>query len=192
MSRTIKENRIFDAALKLFAEYGYKKTTIEDVANELGMTPGNIYFYVKNKKDLYEKTVQSALGRWRDSVAESVAAETGAPEKFRVMAERSFEYLRGRDDILSVLSRDPDIFTLTPGEDRFYDINAGAMLLMKDILQQGVREKSFHRMNVDRATEFLFSVYIMFLIRAYVKPEGENVAEMFREGLELILRGLRR
>ncbi|MCU0843617.1 MAG: TetR/AcrR family transcriptional regulator [Spirochaetes bacterium] len=192
MSRTIKENRIFDAALKLFAEYGYKKTTIEDVANELGMTPGNIYFYVKNKKDLYEKTVQSALGRWRDSVAEAVAAETGAPEKFRVMAERSFEYLRGRDDILSVLSRDPDIFTLTPGEDRFYDINAGAMLLMKDILQQGVREKSFHKMNVDRATEFLFSVYIMFLIRAYVKPEGENVAEMFREGLEMILRGLRR
>ncbi len=192
MSRTIKENRIFDAALKLFAEYGYKKTTIEDVANELGMTPGNIYFYVKNKKDLYEKTVQSALGRWRDSVAEAVATEKGAPEKFRVMAERSFEYLRGRDDILSVLSRDPDIFTLTPDEDRFYDINAGAMLLMKDILQQGVREKSFHKMNVDRATEFLFSVYIMFLIRAYVKPEGENVAEMFREGLELILRGLRR
>ena len=47
-------------------------------------------------------------------------------------------------------------------------------------------------MNVDRATEFLFSVYIMFLIRAYVKKEGVNVEQMFREGLRLILRGLRR
>jgi hypothetical protein len=45
-------------------------------------------------------------------------------------------------------------------------------------------------MDVDRATDFLFSVYIMFLIKAYVKPEGENVAAMFREGLRLILRGL--
>ncbi len=190
MNRTDKETLLFDAALKLFAEYGYKKATIEDVANEVGMTPGNIYFYVKNKKELYEKTVRSALGRWRDSVAEAVALEKRAPEKFNVMAERSFQYLQDRDDILAILSRDPDIFTLSPGEDRFYDINAGAMRLMKDILAQGVREKSFHKMDVDRATDFLFSVYIMFLIKAYVKPEGENVAAMFREGLRLILRGL--
>ncbi len=190
MSRTIKENRIFDAALKLFAQYGYRKTTLEDVAGELGMTPGNIYFYVKNKNELYEKTVRSALDRWRESVALAVAAEKSAPEKFVVMAERSFEYLRDRDDITAILSRDPDIFTLSPDEDRFRDINEGAMRIMRDILAQGVREKSFHKMNVEHATDFLFSVYIMFLIRAYVKKEEGNVEEMFREGLRLILRGL--
>jgi len=190
MTRDIKEKKIFDIALKLFAQYGYKKTTIEDVARDLGMTPGNIYFYVKNKKDLYEKTVSSALGQWRDSVAEAVSREKDAAKMFRVMAERSFQYLQDRGDILAVLSRDPDIFTLTPGEDRFYDINLGAMQLMKSILEKGVREKSFHKMDVDRATEFLFSVYIMFLIKAYVKPEGENVSGMFREGLNLIMRGL--
>jgi AcrR family transcriptional regulator len=152
--------------------------------------PGNIYFYVKNKKDLYEKTVRNALDRWRASVAGAVANEKSAPEKFAVMAERSFEYLRDRGDITAILSRDPDIFTLSPDEDRFRDVNDAAMRIMRDILAQGVREKSFHAMNVDRATEFLFSVYIMFLIRAYVKKEGTNVEEMFREGLRLILRGL--
>jgi hypothetical protein len=64
------------------------------------------------------------------------------------------------------------------------------MRIMRDILAQGVREKSFHKMNVERATDFLFSVYIMFLIRAYVKKEERDVEEMFREGLRLILRGL--
>ncbi|MGV7927511.1 MAG: TetR/AcrR family transcriptional regulator [Spirochaetota bacterium] len=190
MKRASQEGRIFDAALKLFAQYGYRKTTLEDVAGELGMTPGNIYFYVKNKKELYEKTVRSALDRWRASVAEAVANEKRAPEKFAVMAERSFEYLRDRDDITAILSRDPDIFTLSPEEDRFRDINDAAMLIMRDILAQGVREKSFHKMNVERATDFLFSVYIMFLIRAYVKKEEGDVEEMFREGLRLILRGL--
>jgi AcrR family transcriptional regulator len=190
MKRASQEGRIFDAALKLFAQYGYRKTTLEDVAGELGMTPGNIYFYVKNKKELYEKTVRNALDRWRASVAEAVANEKRAPEKFAVMAERSFEYLRDRDDITAILSRDPDIFTLSPEEDRFRDINEGAMRIMRDILAQGVREKSFHKMNVERATDFLFSVYIMFLIRAYVKKEEGDVEEMFREGLRLILRGL--
>lgn len=192
MKRASQEGRIFDAALKLFAQYGYKKTTLEDVAGECGMTPGNIYFYVKNKKELYEKTVRNALDRWRASVAEAVANGKSAPEKFAVMAECSFEYLRDRGDITAILARDPDIFTLSPDEDRFRDVNDGAMQIMRDILAQGVREKSFHKMNVERATEFLFSVYIMFLIRAYVKKEGVNVEQMFREGLRLILRGLRR
>jgi len=61
MKRASREGKIFDAALKLFAQYGYKKTTLEDVAGECGMTPGNIYFYVKNKKDLYEKTVSNMV-----------------------------------------------------------------------------------------------------------------------------------
>jgi len=190
MKRASREGKIFDAALKLFAQYGYKKTTLEDVAGECGMTPGNIYFYVKNKKDLYEKTVRNALDRWRASVAGAVANEKSAPEKFAVMARRSFEYLSDRGDITAILSRDPDIFTLSPGEDRFRDINEGAMRIMEDILAQGVREKSFHKMNVGHAAEFLFSVYIMFLIRAYVKKEGENVKRTFQEGLGLILRGL--
>src|SRR5512138_3681698 len=103
MNRVDKEKMIFDVSLKLFARYGYKKTTIEDVARELGMTPGSIYFYVKNKKDLYEKTVRNALGMWRDSVAEAVSREKGAATRFRVMAEQAFRYLRDRGDIAEIL-----------------------------------------------------------------------------------------
>jgi AcrR family transcriptional regulator len=190
MDRSEKEKMILSASLKLFAQYGYKKTTIEDVARELGMTPGSIYFYVKSKKDLYEKAVRNALDSWRESVASAVSGETDAVDKFRVMAEQSFRYLRDRDDILAILSRDSDIFTITPGEDRFSDINREAMGLMRSILEQGVREKMFHAMNVELMTDFLFSTYMMMLIKAYVKPEGDNVDAMFREGLNLILKGL--
>ncbi len=190
MVRSDKEKMIFSASLKLFARYGYKKTTIEDVGRELGMTPGSLYFYVKSKKDLYEKTVCTALDSWRESVAAAVSRESGAVNKFRVMAEQSFKYLRDRSDILAILSRDSDIFTITPGEDRFSDINREAMGLMRSILEQGVREKTFRAMDVELMTDFLFSTYMMMLIKAYVKPEGDNVEAMFREGLNLILKGL--
>ncbi len=192
MARIDREKRILDVALKVFARYGYKKTTIEDVAGELGMTPGNLYFYVKNKKDLYEKTVGNALRLWRDSIAGAVAAETGAAEKFRIMAERSFQYLRDTSDLLAVISRDPDIFTVTPGEDRFYDINLGAREILRDILAQGVREKVFHDMDIEGATEFLFSVYMMLLIKMYVKPESGGISRIFNEALNIVSRGLGR
>jgi AcrR family transcriptional regulator len=192
MARVDREKKILDTALRLFAQYGYKKTTIEDVAGEMGMTPGNIYFYVKNKKDLYEKTVGNALRQWRDSIAEAVALEKGAADRFRVMAERSFRYLQDHSQLLAIISRDPSVFTVTPGEDRFHDINLGAMQILREILAQGVREKTFHPMDIDGATEFLFSAYMMLLIKAYVKPEGEPITSMFREALSIVSRGLGR
>ena len=45
MDKEKKIQEIFQTALKLFAHYGFKKTTVEDIASELGMTKSNIYFY---------------------------------------------------------------------------------------------------------------------------------------------------
>ena len=56
---------IYEAALEVFAEYGFKKATLEDIAGQLGMTKGNLYRYARNKKDLYRNTVRYALLRWQ-------------------------------------------------------------------------------------------------------------------------------
>ena len=140
MSKTDKQQDIFNAALKLFARYGFKKTTVADVAAEVGMTKSNLYFYVANKRDLYEHTVRNALIQWRDSVAAAIFQVDDVVEKFTVMATKSFEYLSNHAELRSILIMDPGIFTLSPAEDRFFEINQGAMLLIKDILRQGIEE----------------------------------------------------
>ncbi|RPH47777.1 MAG: TetR/AcrR family transcriptional regulator [Desulfobacteraceae bacterium] len=190
MTKTEKQQEIFHAALKKFARYGFKKTTIEDVAAEVGMTKSNLYFYVVNKRDLYEQTVSNALRQWRDSVASAIEEKGGVVEKFSVMAEKSFEYLSHHKDLRSILIMDPGIFSLSPEEDRFSEINQGAMLLIKKILMQGIREKIFYKIDVDRISELLFSIYIMFLIKTYIKSEGSSAFRMYEEGVALILRGL--
>ncbi|MFO8112365.1 MAG: TetR/AcrR family transcriptional regulator [Desulfosalsimonadaceae bacterium] len=190
MPTTDKTREILAAALTVFARYGFKKTTMEDVAAEAGMTKSNIYFYVAGKRELYEHAIRNALIQWRDSVAEAISEKADAVEKFRVMASRSFEYLSHQQDLQSILIMDPGIFTLSHAEDRFYEINQGAMLLIKDILLQGIREGRFYEIDVEHTTEFLFSIYIMFLIKTYVKSEGSSTFRMYEEGTALILRGL--
>ncbi|HHO76266.1 MAG TPA: TetR/AcrR family transcriptional regulator [Deltaproteobacteria bacterium] len=187
-----KNKKIFDVSLKLFARYGYKKTTLEDVASKLDMTKSNIYFYVKNKRDLYEKTVSHALENWRDSVAEAVSEVDDVVEKFSVMAKKSFDYLAIDEDLRAILMKDPGIFSLSPREDRFYEINMGAMHLIKSILIQGIEEGRFHPVDVNHTTELFFSIYIMFLIKTYVKSEGISSVLMYDEGLKIVLRGLRK
>ena len=190
MPRTDKKNEILNAALKVFARYGYKKTTLEDVARELAMTKSNIYFYVAGKRDLYEQAIRNALTLWRDSVAAAIAEKDNAVEKFTVMAVKSYEYLANDEDLRSILIMDPGIFTLTPAEDRFHEINQGAMLLIRDIIVQGIDEGLFIEVDVDHTAQFLFSVYIMFLIKTYIKSEGVSAFRMYEQGTALVLRGL--
>jgi AcrR family transcriptional regulator len=190
MDKELKQNEIFQAALKLFARFGYQKTTMEDVAAELGMSKGNLYFYISGKRDLYEKTVSSALQQWRETVAAVVAQVDDVVEKYAIMARLSFDYLVDHEDLRAILIQDPSIFTLTPREDRFYEINLGAMQLIKNILAQGIAMGRFHQMDVDHTSELFFSIYIMFLIKRYVKSEGVSSARMYDEATKIFLRGL--
>ena len=190
MDRDKKLDKILDAALKLFALYGFRKTTVEDVAEKVGMTKSNLYFYVRNKRDLYEKTVSRSLQRWRDSVGQAVAETDDVVEKFSVMAKQSFDYLASEEDLRAISIKDPSIFTLTPGEDRFYEINSGAMQIIKGILIQGIEEGIFYPVDVDHTTELFFSIYIMFIIKTYVKSEGVSSVRMYDEGMKINLWGL--
>ncbi len=190
MEKADKEKKIFQAALSLFAHYGFRKTTVEDVAAKVGMTKSNIYFYVKNKQDLYEKSVSHALEQWRNAVAAEIEKADTAREKFVVAASRSFAYLEDQKELRNLLIKNPDIFTLSATEDRFYEVNQRAMQMLKQVIRQGIDEGVFYPVDVDHVTEFLFSVYIMFLIKTYVKSDGSSSDRMYEEGLALIYRGL--
>ncbi len=47
-----KHESILAAAERLFVRYGFKKTTIEDVATEAGVGKGTIYSYFRGKEEL--------------------------------------------------------------------------------------------------------------------------------------------
>ncbi|MFH1153649.1 MAG: TetR/AcrR family transcriptional regulator [Pseudomonadota bacterium] len=190
---TFRDNRInelFMVSLDLFAAYGYKKTTLDDVAGKLGMTKGNIYYYFENKQDLYEKTIEYALTQWKDSVGAAVSGRIGTVDRFRTMAMASMEYVEQHPSLRRVLVNDPTIFTLSPDEDRFFEINRSSRHMLRAILEKGMAEGVFYAMDLDSVTEYLFSVYIMFLIKTYVKSHTGPSGAMFTAALELTLRGL--
>ncbi|PZD78429.1 TetR/AcrR family transcriptional regulator [Mesonia sp. K7] len=52
------ENKILDTAAEMFLNYGFKSVTMDDIANEIGISKKTIYVHYKNKSILVEKTVE--------------------------------------------------------------------------------------------------------------------------------------
>ena len=59
--RQQKEKLIVQSAIKLFSSRGYHATKMDDVAKQAKMSKGLIYFYFKNKEDLYMAVTKRAF-----------------------------------------------------------------------------------------------------------------------------------
>jgi AcrR family transcriptional regulator len=187
-----KENidAIYEAAMKVFAEYGFKKATVEDIASELGMTKGNLYLYVKDKKDLYEKSVRYSLLRWQGLVRDAIEREPDVKKKFLIMGEKALEYLSRDNDLRRVLVRDQEIFPMFPVRDPYGLINKNSVNMIRIILKQGMEEGLFRKVNLKTLPEVLFSIYKMLVIRTYIAQEGTSMRRMFAETMETVTLGI--
>ncbi len=181
---------IYKAALRVFGRYGYRKATLGDIAAELGMTQGNLYLYVRNKRDLYQKSVGYALLRWQGRVREAVAQESDPRGQFVVMCRKAVEYLSRDDDFRRVLVHDPEIFPMFPRRDPYEKINRNSMNMIRAILRRGIEEKCFRAVNLSTLPQLIFSIYKMFIIRMYIRAEGRAMQRMSEETLDMITKGL--
>ena len=51
------KNLILEKSCKIFLKYGFKSTTMDDIANKLAMSKKTIYKFFKNKESLVDKSV---------------------------------------------------------------------------------------------------------------------------------------
>jgi TetR/AcrR family transcriptional regulator, cholesterol catabolism regulator len=63
-----KFNKIVNVAAKIFREKGYKEATLEDIANEVGMLKGSLYYYIEKKEDLLYAVVERPLSEMTENL----------------------------------------------------------------------------------------------------------------------------
>jgi AcrR family transcriptional regulator len=56
-----KSSHIIHAAQSIFAEHGYKKVTMDDVARKLDIARSGLYHYFKNKEELFAAVLEHEL-----------------------------------------------------------------------------------------------------------------------------------
>ena len=57
--RIATKGRVLEAATHLFARLGYHKTTIQDIANHIGMTTGAVFHHYNSKPEILEDVVEA-------------------------------------------------------------------------------------------------------------------------------------
>ncbi|MCV7155120.1 TetR/AcrR family transcriptional regulator [Mycolicibacterium pyrenivorans] len=116
--RTAAQTRVLDAAISLIAEHGVSGTSLQMIADAVGVTKAAVYRQFKTKEEIVIAITEREMSRLEDAV-EAAEAE-GHPVRAReVLLNRMIDQAIERRGVVSVLQFDPVIIRLQAEHEPF-------------------------------------------------------------------------
>jgi AcrR family transcriptional regulator len=76
-------SRILAEATRLFATRGYDGTSIEQIAQAVGIKRPTLVYHFGSKPELRDQVLASLLGHWRDELPRLLSAATSGSDRFK-------------------------------------------------------------------------------------------------------------
>jgi len=96
-----KISDILAAAQKRFGKYGLEKTSVSEIAADLNMSKGSIYYYFPDKESLYKAVIEKEHGEFLQKVKDQIQDMDNPVEMVQAYLKVNLQYFR----ILLNLSR---------------------------------------------------------------------------------------
>jgi AcrR family transcriptional regulator len=130
-----KREAILQAALDLFGRYGYRRTSIDDIARKAGVAKGTVYLYVENKEALFRSLSQSLLDRMLADARRAAGARAPVAERLTRILDAKFGFFH------DLLHRSPHASELMDSTSRLCaDVFAGGDAAYVALLTKAVAD----------------------------------------------------
>ncbi len=191
MTKIRNQQQVIDAAAKVFAEKGYDAARLEDIAAELGVLQGSLYYHIGSKAGLLRLV---RVRRFQDITAgiDEIAQGPGTPrDKLHRATLRHLQYL------VDHLSESPNWFRRLHDSRRTTDevaedeeLTRGYRSCWKSILQQGIEAGTF-RPDIDLGIAVLSILGVLNWTSIWFDEDGRCSVDEIAEGqFEMIWRGV--
>lgn len=108
--RSASARRVLDAALELFAEHGFEGTSLQQIADRLGVTKAAVYYHFRSKDDLLAGLVEPAFDELNALLADAEALPRDGARQSRAL-EAFVEYLLRHRAAAAWMGRDAAALT---------------------------------------------------------------------------------
>jgi len=197
--RERRRQQIMVAAKRVFANKGFGKTTMEDIANDAELSPGTIYLYFKNKDELYASLSLRIL-HYLLIRMEHVTAENG------LSLEQRMDSLK--QAMIDVYDFDPlvliNMFHLQSGEalkdlstellDQIKAISQKAFSAMASVFAEGIDQGVFAGYRPETLASIIWALFSGIVLweesRKTIEGKESDLKENFDIAFGLFTKGL--
>jgi AcrR family transcriptional regulator len=132
---------ILKIAQEIFSKYGYKKTTLDDIANAVRKGKSSLYYYFKSKEDLFQAVIMKEVEVLARELDKVVNRNTDPVDKLRDYLLTKINTFRNLANFYNALEN--DVTAIGFIEDIKSRYEQDEIRLIKRILIEGVRKNEF-------------------------------------------------
>lgn len=174
-----KKEAILNAAKQRLRQYGIQKTTMQEIAKDVGIAVGTLYLYFKNKDDILIASTEAFAKKHNEDV-EAILKSSNLPSeklknyiinRFRASQETRLSGSHAAELTRAVIRLKPQLIE--------EQTNCTRNNVIK-ILQEGIKKNVFIIDNLEGDVEvFLYSIGYFFPLATtsnYFEPEEEKLS----------------
>jgi len=184
---------ILDAAESIFAEEGFFRATMRQIALKAEFALGTIYSYFGSKRQLYEKVIETKVNELVDSVTREMADAPSTQGKVEKFIQAKMTFLRKNFPFLRLYLSEVDVHRLDVNNilSRKVREKYDSMLcVLTDIIWRGIQQGLFKPMDarvIVKALDGLTNALALSWLdsaetRRSIKADMSTVTELFLHG----------
>jgi len=104
-----KRKRIVEAATEVFIRHGYRKASMDDVAERAGVAKGTIYLYFKNKAELLLEATIEEKKRYFEKLKSIFQPDVSGSQRLRMYLRAAFLLVKEMPMISRLMSGDREM-----------------------------------------------------------------------------------
>ena len=135
--------KILNVAQEVFTKYGYGKTTMDDIAREMGKGKSSIYYYYTSKEDIFKAVIEKELQVMKTKLSEEISKTEDPREKLKVYVLERMHGLKSLKNLYHIIRTEftaqRDFVEQTRQQTDQEEIN-----IVNAILEKGVKDGIFH------------------------------------------------
>lgn len=138
-----RRDLILAAATRRFAEDGFRATTVRQIADDVQILSGSLYYHFATKEDILAEVVRETVERMRDVAVAIAARDVGAEARLTALVDADLAELQSRVAVHAILYNERKFFRLR--EDFAFVVRAKkeAFAAWERIIRDGIAEGVF-------------------------------------------------
>lgn len=94
---------IFDSAIKIFSDLGYRGATMDEIASNAGLAKGTLYYHFSSKEEIFNFIVKEGIQILKSQAMEIQTLEIGPIEKLTKVSRVQLSFMYGYTDFFKIV-----------------------------------------------------------------------------------------
>lgn len=181
--------KIIGTAGRIFSRYGFRKTSMDEIARALKMGKSSIYYYYDSKEAIFEAVVLNEANTLRNELTTSIKSVDSPVDKMKnyvFVRMRAFQKLSNYYN--AIFDKNLDHFEFIETVRAKYDREELAILRL--ILYDGARKKVFNVANSEYTAMAIQTTLKGVEVPLFWKRKEENIEARLNAILDVIFYGI--